>query len=167
MAEAPRPRTIAEQALALAQETSRDLASFKAENRRTLHDMNETMGRTMTAASAAKEAANDTKAIVQRLERVMLGEARAAASSHHDLEDIARRAARETADEITDRHFIPPPKKSESERVLDTVRNERNRFWMGIVGKITLAVAISLALLFTGMAIRDCQHGTVPNTIGH
>jgi hypothetical protein len=167
MAEAPRPRTTAEQALALAQETARDLGEFKKETRRTLHDMNETMGRTMSAASGACEAANDTKSIVQRLERFMLGEARAASSSHHDLEDIARRAARETAEEITDRHFIPPPKKSDSERVVDTIRNERNRFWMGIVGKIALTIAISLALLFTGMAIRDCQHGTVPNTIGH
>lgn len=166
MAEAPRPRTTAEQALALAQDTARDLNAFKAETRRTLHDMNETMGRTMSAAVQAQEAAVETKAVVQRLERVMLGEARAAHVSHHDIEDVARRAARETAEEITDRHFIPP-QKSVSERVTAEIRNERARFWAGVVGKVAMVVIGALALLFTGMVIRDCQHGTVPATMGH
>lgn len=164
-----RPRTvteIAQLALATAEKTRADFEAFRAESRRDSHFLHETMGKMMKVVIHADETAVDMKAIAERIERRMLGtEPRAPTPSQHDLDEVAKRAARETVEEIkTDRHIIPPMSMP-SERVRETIKNERNELVVGVLAKVAVALVVAFALLGAGMAIRDCQHGTVPTQL--
>lgn len=160
--EAPRPDIL--RSLTLRVEA---LERADADRKDALLSLSQQFGRMMTEVSRTRDDVADVKAVAHRLERNLIaGTVRTPAPSQHDLESVAKRAAKETAEEITDRHLIPiPGARSLSERVRETITNERNATVAGGVAKVVLAVVISLALLGTGMALRDCQHGTVPTNL--
>lgn len=126
------------------------------------------MGRLVREMSDSRRDLADIKSVVHRLESAIIGSVREPSPSQHDLEKMAQEAAEKTAATITGGHIIPPGGfRTPSERVREIVRNDRNATIAGVAAKIALAIVVSLSLLGTGMAIRDCQHGAVPTTLGH
>jgi hypothetical protein len=142
------------------------LEESDVEHRRVQRMIYGDMGKLARESSESRRDLAEIKSVLHRLESSLVGTHRESSPSHHDLEKMVQQAAKETAAEITGGHIIPPGgPKTLSDRVREINKNDRNETVAAVVAKVATTILVAIALLVTGMAIRDCQHGTVPTQL--